>query len=310
MSLPRRHDDVLGLIGSTPVVRLRRAVVGRGASIWAKLESLNPGGSVKDRIAVHMLRQAEAAGQIRPGHTTIIEATSGNTGIGLALACAVLGYRLVLTMPENLSVERRQLLRAYGAELVLTPADEVMAGAIRRAQELGAALDDVYYPRQFDNPANPEAHCLTTGPELVAAFEDIGLHGVVVGIGTGGTLSGIAPVLRAAFPRIVLWGVEPDRSAVLHGESPGAHGIQGIGAGFVPSVYDAASADEVARVDDEEAIAGARALARAEGLLVGISSGACYVAARRLARKLGPGRSVCFLVASGGERYLSTGLFG
>ncbi len=310
MSRHHRTDNALTLIGQTPVVRLQRAVAPRGATMWAKLESLNPGGSVKDRIALHMLRRAEEAGEIRPGRTTVIEATSGNTGIGLALACAVLGYRLILTMPEDQSRERRQLLRAYGAELVLTPAAEVMAGAIARAQELGAQLQDVFYPRQFENPHNPEAHALTTGPELVEAFSDIGLDGFVAGVGTGGTVSGVAPVLRAAFPRIRIWGVEPDRSAVLSGETPDAHAIQGIGAGFVPATLDREALDRVVRIRDEDATAGARALARAEGLLVGISSGATYVAARSLARELGPGRNVCFIVASGGERYLSTGLFG
>lgn len=305
-----RVDSVLDLVGDTPVVRVRRAWDPRGATLWAKLESQNPGGSIKDRIAVAMVRQAEAEGRIQPGRTTIIEATSGNTGIGLAMACAAGGYRLVLTMPDDLSVERRKLLVAYGAECILTPADQVMEGALAAAQRVAKDVSDPFFPSQFANPANPEAHRLGTGPELVRAFREDGLHGLVVGVGTGGTVSGVAPVLRAAFPGIAIWAVEPARSAVLSGGPPGVHGLQGLGAGFVPEVLDRAAYDTVVPLDDEDAIAGARALARAEGLLVGISSGATYVVARQLARKLGAGKNVAFICASGGERYLSTGLFG
>lgn len=306
----RRVFSVLDLVGHTPVVALRRAVDPRGAQLWAKLEYMNPGGSVKDRIAVHMIRMAERDGRIVPGRTTIVESTSGNTGIGLAMVCAVRGYRLILTMPDDQSVERRMLLAAYGAEVVLTPAAQAMQGSIDKAAELGGQLNDVFFPLQFDNPANPEAHALTTGPELVQQFEDTGLDGFVVGIGTGGTVTGVAPVLREAFPNIAIWGVEPQRSAVLSGEAPGAHGVQGIGAGFVPNTLDRTAYDDVVAVEDQHAIEGARALARAEGLLAGISSGATFVAARKLARKLGSGKSVCFLCASGGERYLSAGLYG
>lgn len=305
-----RVDSVLDLIGDTPVVRIRRACDPRGAALWAKLESLNPGGSVKDRVALSMLRAAEAAGEIEPGRTTIIEATSGNTGIGLAMACAALGYRLVLTMPDDLSEERRKLLAAYGAECVLTPAHLVMQGAIDAARRIGAESERPFFPSQFENPANPAAHRAGTGPELAAAFADIGLDGFVVGVGTGGTVTGVAEVLREAFPGLVIWAVEPDRSPVLSGGEAGVHGIQGIGAGFVPDVLDEDAYDKVVAIPDAHAVAGARALARAEGLLVGISSGATFVVARQLARKLGQGKHVAFLCASSGERYLSTGLFG
>ncbi len=310
MSGSSRVDSILDLIGQTPVLRLRRAWDPRGAHIFAKLESMNPGGSVKDRIALAMLRQAEAEGRIQAGRSTIIEATSGNTGVGLAMACAALGYRLILTMPDDLSIERRRLLEAYGAECVLTPAADAMRGAIDASLRIGERVEDAFYPSQFANPANPGAHRAGTGPELVTAFAEDGLHGFVCGVGTGGTVSGVAPVLRAAFPDIQIWVVEPEGSAVLTGGAPGLHGIQGIGAGFVPPVLDRAAYDAVVALPDAHAIEGSRALARAEGLLVGISSGAAFVVARQLARKLGPGRNVAFLCASTGERYLSTGLFG
>ena len=310
MTGPRRFDCVLDLVGDTPLVRIRRACDPRSAAMWAKLESLNPGGSIKDRVAVSMVRAAEADGLIRPGRTTIIEATSGNTGIGLAMACAALGYRLVLTMPDDLSEERRKLLAAYGAECVLTPAELVMQGAIDAARALGDQVEHPFFPSQFDNPANPEAHRTGTGPELVEAFREDGLHGLVVGVGTGGTITGLAPLLREAFPGLVVWAVEPTRSPVLSGGPAGVHGIQGIGAGFVPALLDEDAYDDVIQVEDAHAVAGARALARAEGLLVGISSGATFVVARQLARRLGVGKNVAFICASSGERYLSTGLFG
>lgn len=306
---PRRVDDVLALVGDTPVVRINRACDDRMATLWAKLEYSNPGGSIKDRIAVNMLRAAEQAGEIRPGHTTVIEATSGNTGIGLALACAVRGYRLVLTMPDDVSVERRMLLQAYGAEVVLTPGEAAMPGAIARAEELGGRCEECFFPHQFDNPANPGAHRCGTGPELVASFDDIDLHGFVAGIGTGGTLTGVAPVLRERWPDIHIWALEPARSPVLTGGEPGLHQLQGLGAGFVPPVLDRDAYDKVIRVEDEHAFEGARMLARAEGILAGISSGAAFVVARQLARQLGPGRNVVFVCASNGERYLSTDLY-
>lgn len=307
--MSQRYTSILDLIGQTPVLRINRAVDPRFATLWAKVESHNPGGSVKDRVAASMVAAAEAEGRIEPGRTTIFEATSGNTGIGLAMVCAVRGYRLVLAMPDDVSVERRKLLGAYGADCVLTPAALAMPGAIAEIRRLAARTAESYIPSQFENPANPAAHAGGTGPELVEAFADIGLHGFVAGVGTGGTLTGVAPVLRAAFPGVVIWGVEPAGSPVLAGGAPGLHAIQGIGAGFVPPVFDRSAADEVVAVEDAHAYEGARALARAEGLLVGISSGATFVAARKLARRLGPGAQVVFLCASTGERYLSAGLF-
>ncbi len=305
-----RVDSLLELVGGTPVVRIRRATTPRLATLWAKLEARNPGGSVKDRIAACMIEQAERDGHIKPGRSTIIEATSGNTGVGLAMVCAVKGYRLLLTMPDDVSVERRTLLRAYGAECVLTPAASAMPGAIAKAEELGRSVDSPFFPRQFENCANPAAHARATGPELVNAFDDIGLDGFVVGVGTGGTVTGVAPVLRERWPKIKIWAVEPERSAVLNGGEPGLHQLQGLGAGFVPPVLNRKSYDKVLPIADEVAFEGARMLARAEGLLVGISSGATFAAARQLARRLGPTKNVAFLCASGGERYLSTGLFG
>jgi len=305
----QRYTSILDMIGRTPVLRINRAVDPRFATLWAKIESRNPGGSIKDRVAASMVAAAEAEGRIEPGRTTIFEATSGNTGIGLAMVCAVRGYRLVLAMPDDVSVERRKLLGAYGAECVLTPAALAMPGAIAEIQRRAARVPEAFVPSQFENPANPAAHAGGTGPELVEDFADIGLQGFVVGVGTGGTLTGVAPVLRAAFPGVIVWGVEPAGSPVLNGGPPGQHAIQGIGAGFVPPVLDRAAADEVVTVEDAHAYEGARALARAEGLLVGISSGATFVAARKLARRLGPGANVAFVCASTGERYLSAGLF-
>jgi len=291
------------------VVRIVRARDPLMANLWAKLESQNPGGSVKDRIAVEMLCHAEEQGEARPGRTTVIEATSGNTGIGLAMVCAVKGYQLILTMPDDLSEERRMLLSAYGAQCVLTPANQGMPGAIEAAKELGKQVSDPFYPSQFSNPANPRAHALTTGPELVADFDDIDLHGFVTGVGTGGTVTGAAEVLRQRWPDLKVWVVEPRSSAVLSGSRPGLHGIQGLGAGFIPSILDRDAYDRVVTVTDDHAREACRGLARSEGLLVGISSGATFVVARQLARELGPGKNVVFICASSGERYLSTGLF-
>jgi len=305
----RRVDDLLDLVGDTPVVRIRRARGPRMATIWAKLEYVNPGGSVKDRIAVSMLDAAQSEGAIQAGQTTIIEATSGNTGIGLAMACAARGYRLILTLPDDVSEERLRLLTAYGAECVSTPADQGMQGAIDRAQWIGARCEQPFFPSQFTNPANPEAHRRGTGRELVTAFEDIGLDGFVCGVGTGGTITGAGEVLRDRWPDLQIWAVEPSESAVLTGGEPGVHGIQGIGAGFVPAVLNRSIIDHIELVEDAHAKDAARALARAEGLLVGISSGANFVAARKLAKSLGPDRNVVFVCASGGERYLSTDLF-
>jgi cysteine synthase A len=301
-------SSALDLIGSTPVVRLSRlpALEGLRAEVWAKLESLNPGGSVKDRICRAMVEQAERDGLLRPAGT-IIEPTSGNTGIGLALVAAVRGYRLVLTMPDTMSEERRALLVAYGARLELTPDTRGMHGAIRRAEELLAEHPDWYMPQQFNNPANPEVHRRTTGPEIVEQLP--ALDAFVAGVGTGGTITGVGEVLRAQRPGIWIAAVEPAASPVLSGGEPGFHGIQGIGAGFVPDNLNTAIYDEVLAVTDDEATAYTRELARYEGLLVGISSGANCAAAIRVARKLGGGAVVLTVLSDTGERYLTTRLF-
>src|SRR5262245_33486468 len=280
----------LDLIGSTPVVRLARLpeLDGLRGEVWAKLESLNPGGSVKDRICRAMIETAERDGLLRPGGT-IVEPTSGNTGIGLALVAAVLGYRLVLTMPETMSDERRALLVAYGARLELTPDTKGMHAAIRRAEELLAEHPDWYMPQQFTNPANPEVHRRTTGPEILQQLPEV--DAFVAGVGTGGTITGVGEVLRDRRPRIWISAVEPAASPVLSGGEAGFHGIQGIGAGFVPENLNTEIYDEVLTVSDEEATEYTRALARYEGLLVGISSGANCAAAIRVARRLG-GRAV------------------
>ncbi len=298
----------LDLIGSTPVVRLARMpqLDGVGGEVWAKLENFNPGGSVKDRICLAMIEAAERDGALRPGGT-IIEPTSGNTGIGLALVAAVKGYRLVLTMPDTMSEERRALLVAYGATLTLTPDTKGMHGAIRRAEELLAEHPDWYMPQQFTNPANPEVHRRTTAPEILAQLPRI--DAFVAGIGTGGTITGVGEVLRAKRPGISIHAVEPASSAVLSGGEPGYHHIQGIGAGFVPEILNQAIYDEVITVSDEEAVRHTRTLARYEGLLVGISSGAACAAAITVARRLGRGAVVLTIFPDTGERYLTTDLF-
>src|SRR5215813_9259332 len=298
----------LDLIGSTPVVRLSRLpqLAGLRAEIWAKLECLNPGGSVKDRICRSMVDQAERDGLLRPGGT-IIEPTSGNTGIGLALVAAVLGYRLVLTMPDTMSEERRGLLVAYGARLELTPDTKGMHGAIRRAEELLAEHPEWYMPQQFNNPANPDVHRRTTAREILEQLP--ALDAFVAGVGTGGTITGVGEVLRAHRPGVWIAAVEPAASPVLSGGEPGFHSIQGIGAGFVPDVLNTRIFDEVIRISDDVAASHARALARYEGHLVGVSSGANCAAAIEVARRLGPGDVVLTVFCDTGERYLTTGLF-
>jgi cysteine synthase A len=300
--------SVLGLIGSTPVVRLTRMpqLEGVGATVWAKLESFNPGGSVKDRICLAMIEAAERDGLLKPGGT-IIEPTSGNTGIGLALVAAVKGYRLVLTMPDTMSEERRALVKAYGATLVLTPDTKGMHGAIHRAEELLAENPDWYMPQQFTNPANPEVHRRTTGPEILAQVPQI--DAFVAGVGTGGTITGVGEVLRARHPDVRIVAVEPAASAVLGGGEPGYHHIQGIGAGFVPEILDQSIYDEVIAVPDDAAVRHTRALARYEGMLVGISSGAACAAAIEVGRRFGRGAVVVTVFPDTGERYLTTDLF-
>ncbi len=298
--------SILDQIGNTPLVLLRRLSPRADVRIWAKLDLMNPGGSVKDRIALSMIEAAERDGTLKPGGT-IVEPTSGNTGIGLALVGAVKGYPVILTMPESMSIERRKLLTGYGAELALTPAADGMRGAVERAEQL-VAERGWFMPQQFQNPANPQVHRQTTGPELLMQCPDR-IDYLVAGIGTGGTITGAGEVLRAAFPNIQLIGVEPADSAVLSGGQPGPHKIQGIGAGFVPEVLNTDLLDEVIPVTNDGAIQTARELARQEGLLVGISSGAAMAACLQIAQRLEALATIVTVFPSTGERYLSTDLF-
>ena len=302
MSEAQLAESILDLIGHTPLVQLRR-VPGEGtAQVLGKLESRNPGGSVKDRIAQAMIEVAEQEGRLKPGDT-IVEPTSGNTGIGLALVAAVKGYRLVLTMPEDMSLERRKLLRRLGAEFVLTPALEGMTGAVFAAEQL-VREQGYFMPQQFENPANPEIHARTTGPEIVDATGGQ-VDAFVVGVGTGGTITGVGQVLRETNPHVLLVAVEPERSPVLAGGRPRPHAIQGIGASFVPGVLDRTLLDEIIPVSDDDAIAMMERLAREEGLLVGISAGANVHAACAVAHRLGAGKTVVTILPDTGERYLS-----
>lgn len=299
-------ESPLQLIGRTPVVRLNRVVPAGAATVLAKLESRNLGGSVKDRICLAMIEAAERDGRLRPG-ATIVEPTSGNTGIGLALVCAVKGYRLILTMPDTMSEERRSLLAAYGATLVLTPDTRGMHGAIRKAEEICAEHPDYFMPQQFSNPANPDAHRRTTALEILEQCERI--DAFVAGVGTGGTITGVGEVLKARKPDVLVVAVEPAASPVLSGGEPGFHTIQGWGAGFVPEILNTAIYDEVITVTDEEAAAYTRRLAKEEGLLAGISCGGACVAAIQVAERLGAGKVVVTVFPDTGERYLTTDLF-
>jgi cysteine synthase A len=296
-------NSVLDLVGGTPLVRLNRLVPEGGAEILAKLESANPTGSVKDRIAVAMVEAAERDGRLTPG-ATIVEPTSGNTGIGLAMVAAAKGYRLILTMPEDMSVERRQLLARFGAELVLTPTIEGMTGAVFAAQQLSEEHPEYFIPQQFENPANPEIHQETTAREILEATQGR-LDAFVAGVGTGGTISGVGTVLKAELPDVQVVAVEPRISPVLQGGRPRPHRIQGIGASFVPGVFDATVVDRIIAVDDREAERMAVRLAREEGLLVGPSAGANVMAANVVAAELGSGKRVVTILPDTGERYLS-----
>ncbi|MHB1343405.1 MAG: cysteine synthase A [Thermoleophilia bacterium] len=305
----RIATDVSALIGCTPLVYLNKVTDGAGATVAAKLESFNPGGSVKDRIGWNMLKVAEDAGLITPGVTTIVEPTSGNTGIGLALVAAARGYRLLLAMPDTMSLERRALLKAYGAELVLTPGAEGMKGAIAKADELAAEIANSFVPQQFLNPANPDVHRATTAEE-VWLDTDGEVDIFVAGVGTGGTITGVGEVLKARRPGLQVVAVEPTDSPVLSGGDAGPHKIQGIGAGFVPEVLDVHVIDEIITVSNEEAFAMSRRLAREEGILAGISSGAAVHAAVALATRLeNAGKLVVVVLPDTGERYLSNPVF-
>jgi cysteine synthase A len=300
---PSIAASVLELVGQTPLVRLARLPRAGGAQVVAKLESVNPGGSVKDRIAVAMLEDAERRGVLAPG-ATIVEPTSGNTGVGLAMAAAVKGYRLVLTMPEDMSVERQRLFARFGAELVLTPALEGMTGAVYAAQELRREHPDWFMPQQFENPANPDVHRRTTALEILDAV-DGRLDAFVAGVGTGGTLTGVGEVLKAKVPGVRVVAVEPATSPVLSGGKARPHPIQGIGASFVPGILNRDIIDRIIQVRDEDAILWSRRLAREEGLLVGISAGAAVWAACAVAAELPPGQLVVTVLPDTGERYLS-----
>ncbi len=303
--------DITALVGSTPLVRLNRLPQEAGccAEIAAKLESFNPTASVKDRIGVAMIRDAEAAGRIAPERTVLVEPTSGNTGIALAMVAAARGYRLILIMPDTMSTERRSMLRAYGAELELTPGSEGMKGAISRARELADELPNAYLLQQFSNSANPAIHAATTAEELWNDTEGR-IDALVAGVGTGGTITGCSEVLKKRKPSFQAFAVEPTGSPVLSGGTPGPHRIQGIGAGFVPENYQPSLVDEVLQVDDAEAMAMGRRLARVEGLLCGVSSGAAMAAALTLAQRPEmDGKLIVVVLASFGERYLSTPMF-
>jgi cysteine synthase A len=296
-------DSLLELIGNTPLIRLNRLVDESVAAVWVKAEHMNPGGSVKDRICLSMIDDAEKRGLIKPG-STIVEPTSGNTGIGLALVCAIKGYKLVLTMPESMSLERRALLQAYGARIVLTPAEQVMEGAIAAAEEI-VETEGAYMPMQFDNPANPAAHRARTASEIKEALGAARVDALVSAVGTGGTISGVGALLKQDNPAVRVVAVEPESSPVLSGGEAGPTKIQGIGAGFVPKNYDRSVVDEVRTVSDRDAYTMKLRLAKEEGLLVGISAGANLVIASQLAKELGPGASVVTFLCDTGERYFS-----
>jgi cysteine synthase A len=305
----RIADDITRLIGNTPLVRLNRITAGCAATVAAKLEFFNPAHSVKDRIGAAMVEAMEADGRLKPGRSVIVEPTSGNTGIALAMVAAAKGYRCVLTMPETMSIERRKVLRLLGAELVLTPAPEGMRGAIRRALELVDEIPDAVMPQQFENPANPDVHQRTTAEELWRDTDGT-MDVFVAGVGTGGTLTGVGRVWKERKPSLTIVAVEPTTSPVIAGGQPGPHKIQGIGAGFIPANLDTRFVDEVVAVSSDEAFAMARRLAREEGILAGISSGAACHAALQVARRPeNAAKLVVFVVPSTSERYISTDLF-
>jgi cysteine synthase A len=303
----RVANNILELIGRTPLVKLNRIVGKSDADVYLKLEFFNPGGSVKDRIALSMIEEAEKRGDLKPG-STIVEPTSGNTGIGLAMVAAAKGYRAILVMPDTMSMERRRLLKAYGAELVLTPGAEGMRGAVAKAEEIVRENPDYFMPQQFKNPDNVKVHLETTAVEVL---EQTGgeLDAFVAGVGTGGTITGVGTVLKEKLPHVHVVAVEPANSPVLSGGKPGPHKIQGIGAGFVPDILNKEIYDEVITVEDEEAFHWARRMAKEEGILGGISSGAAVAAAVKIARRLGEGKKVVAVVPSNGERYLTTALY-
>ncbi|EMF0151503.1 cysteine synthase A [Enterococcus hirae] len=301
------YHSITELIGQTPIVKLNHLVPEDSAEVYVKLEFFNPGGSVKDRIALSMIEKAERDGLLKPGDT-IIEPTSGNTGIGLAMVGVAKGYKVIIVMPETMSIERRLLMKGYGAELLLTPGKDGISGSIKEAKRL-AAENDYFLPLQFENPANPSIHEKTTGHEIQEAFGVNGLDAFVAGIGTGGTISGAGKELKRVYPEIEIIGVEPAESAILEGKEAGPHKIQGIGTGFVPDTLDTSVYDRVVSVTGDQALATAREVGKKEGILVGISSGAAIAAALAEAKVLGKGKKVLVVVPDNGERYLSTALY-
>ncbi len=301
------YNSITELIGNTPIIKLNKIVPENAADVYVKLEAFNPGSSVKDRIALRMIEDAEQAGIIKPGDT-IVEPTSGNTGIGLAWVGAAKGYKVIIVMPETMSIERRKIIQAYGAELVLTPGSEGMKGAIEKAKKIAAERGG-WVPLQFSNPSNPKVHEDTTGYEILEAFGKDGLDAFISGVGTGGTISGVSHALKTANPNIQVFAVEADESAVLSGNKPGPHKIQGISAGFIPDTLDRTAYDGIIRVNSDNAIATSRILGGQEGFLAGISSGAAIYAAIEKAKELGHGKKVLTILPDNGERYLSTVLY-
>ena len=299
-------NSMLELIGGTPLVRLRHLPEPGMADIFCKCEQFNPGGSLKDRVALSMIEAGERAGLLRPGESVIVEPTSGNTGVGLAVVAAAKRYRLILTMPDNMSLERRALLKAYGAEVHLTPAAQVMQGAVDKAMEICRANPLAFMPQQFNNPANVDAHRRTTAPEILAQLGTRVPDAFVHGVGTGGTITGVGQVFRALHPGVRIVAVEPEKSAVLSGGKPGEHRIDGIGAGFVPAILDRSVITDVRTISEMDAQRTKLALARREGLLVGISAGASVKIALDIARELGPGKTVVTVLCDTGERYFSS----
>ncbi len=308
MKTGRIFNDITETIGGTPLVKLRRLTQNVKPNILAKLESFNPGSSVKDRIALSMIKAAEEQGLIN-SETIIVEPTSGNTGIGLAMVCAARGYKLILTMPESMSMERRKILQAYGAQIVLTPASQGMKGAIQKAQEIAENNEKVFIPQQFQNPANPEIHRITTAQEILNDTEGR-VDALVAGVGTGGTITGVGEVLKQKIgPQVKIFAVEPEDSPVLSGGKPGPHKIQGIGAGFIPQVLNINVIDEVVRVSFKDAVETSRKLAKLEGIFVGISSGAAMWAALKIAERFEKEQNIVVILPDTGERYLSTELW-
>lgn len=301
--LTRKEEGITDAVGNTPLVQLTKLPAAGGAEIFAKLEMFNPGGSIKDRIALHMVKKAEAEGQLKPGGV-IIEATSGNTGIGLAMVAASRGYRLILVMPETMSQERKSILESYGAELILTPGEEVMNGAVAKANEILQENPDYFMPCQFENPANPEIHRLTTAREILKQT-DGKVDAFVAAIGSGGTISGIGEVLKAECPGVQIIGVEPAESPVLSGGKPGPHRIQGIGPGFVPKTLNMKILDRILTIKDIDAYIMSQRLVKEEGISAGISAGAAVAAAIAIAQELGQGKRVVTIIPDSGERYMS-----